>query len=387
MNAVNNNQRRTEVDLIRGIALLFIVVDHVNGSVLADYTIRNFTLFDAAEVFVFLAGYSAGAAYLAMEARVGASAARRRLRRRGWEIYKAFVLTGLLMLLFGFLLAMCRIPAPAVRATEAPVFMAQPLETLLEVVSLARQPFVSDVLPMYAVFIGLAPLAIRWSRAQPLAFVCGSVALWLMAPALLPLLPSSEARGWSFNPFAWQLMFTLGLIARLRPDFVLPQQPIVRWAFTISAVAVALAGVALAYLWMRPHVYEAWLPAWVPSMVFPLPKQSLAFLRVVSFLGLAWLVYLAIRAGWVEKLAGLMGPVVQIGRHSLFCFVLGAVVSVTIEGFTYGIAGGRPTRPVALGGDLVAVAMLLVIGGWWGRRKEARKNADRPVMPKKSPAA
>jgi uncharacterized membrane protein len=42
VNAVNNNQRRTEVDLIRGIALLFIVVDHVNGSVLADYTIRNF---------------------------------------------------------------------------------------------------------------------------------------------------------------------------------------------------------------------------------------------------------------------------------------------------------------------------------------------------------
>ena len=116
MNAVNNNQRRTEVDLIRGIALLFIVVDHVNGSVLADYTIRNFTLFDAAEVFVFLAGYSAGAAYLAMEARQGASAASKRLHRRSWEIYKAFVLTGVLMLLFGFLLAMCKVPAPAVRA-------------------------------------------------------------------------------------------------------------------------------------------------------------------------------------------------------------------------------------------------------------------------------
>ncbi|GAA0836912.1 MAG: hypothetical protein CL858_19405 [Cupriavidus sp.] len=375
MNAVNNNQRRTEVDLIRGIALLFIVVDHVNGSVLADYTIRNFQLFDAAEVFVFLAGYSAGAAYLAMEARDGASAARKRLRRRSWEIYQAFVLTGVLMLLFGLVLALCKVPAPAVRATEAPDFMAQPLATLLQVIGLVRQPFVSDVLPMYAVFIGLAPLSIRWARAQPLAFACASVALWIMSPTLLPLLPSSEPRGWSFNPFAWQLMFGMGLLARLRPDFVLPQQAIVRRAFTIGALVVALLCMAAAYLWMRPHLYEAWLPAWLPSMVFPLPKQSLAALRVVSFLGLAWLVYLAIRAGWVEWLARFMGPVVQIGRHSLFCFVLGAVVSVGIEGLTYGFAGGRPARPVALGGDIVAVALLLVVGGWYGRRKEARRIA------------
>lgn len=377
MKGTTDNQRRTEVDLIRGVALLFIVVDHVNGSVLADYTIRNFALFDAAEIFVFLAGYSAGAAYLAMEARHGASAARKRLRRRGWEIYKAFVLTGLLMLFFGFLLAVYKSPAPAVRSTEAPVFMAHPFATLVELISLARQPFVSDVLPMYAAFLVFAPLAVRMARARPLAFICCSAALWLMAPTLTPLLPSSEDNGWTFNPFAWQLLFGLGLLSRLRPDIVLPQQALVRWLFTASAVAVALAGVALAYLWMRPHVYEAWLPAWLPTMVFPLPKQSLGALRVISFLGLAWLVYLAARAGWLARLAALMGPVVQIGRHSLFCFVFGAVVSVTIEGFTYGIAGGRPTRSVALGGDLVAVAMLLVIGGWWGRRKEARKRIAR----------
>ncbi len=140
---------------------------------------------------------------------------------------------------------------------------------------------------------------------------------------------------------------------------------------------MTLAGVLLAYLWMRPHVYEPWLPAWLPTMVFPLPKKSLAALRVASFLGLAWLCYLAVRAGWVARLAAVMGPVVQIGRHSLFCFVFGAVVSVVIEGFTYGIAGGRPPRPIALGGDIVAVALLLAIGGWYGRRKEERKVAGR----------
>jgi len=367
------SQRRTEIDLIRGIALIFIVVDHVNGSVLADYTIRNFALFDAAEIFVFLAGYSAAAAYLAMEARHGADAAGQRLRRRSWEIYKAFLLTGALMLAFGLLLAIYRIPAPAVRSTEALVFLAHPFATLVELISLSRQPFVSDVLPMYAVFIGLAPLSIRAARARPLAFVGCSVALWLMAPALTWLLPSSDGNGWSFNPFAWQLLFGLGTLARLRPDVMLPQRALGRSLLTLAAIAIALCSVMLAYLWMRPHVYEPWLPAWVPVLPFPVPKQSLAALRLVSFLGLAWLVYLAARAGWVARLAELMGPVVQIGRHSLFCFVFGASLSVLIEGFTYGVAGGRPTRPIALTGDLVAVALLLVIGGWWGRRKEARR--------------
>ncbi|MBB1631294.1 hypothetical protein A9975_10475 [Cupriavidus sp. UME77] len=373
--SLNETQRRTEVDLIRGIALIFIVVDHVNGSVLADYTIRNFAFFDAAEIFVFLAGYSAGAAYVAMEARHGASAAQNRLIRRSWEIYKAFVLTGVLMLVFGLLLALAKVPAPAIRSTEAPIFMAHPLSTLIEVFSVARQPFVSDVLPMYAVFILFAPLAIRMARAMPLTFVGASGLLWLMAPMLTPLLPSSDGNGWSFNPFAWQLLFGLGLMARLRPDVILPRQALVRWVVTVLAVAMTLAGVLLAYLWMRPHVYEPWLPTWLPAMVFPLPKKSLAALRIASFLGLAWLCYLAVRAGWVARLATVMGPVVQIGRHSLFCFVFGAVVSVVIEGSTYGIAGGRPSRPIALGGDIVAVALLLVIGGWYGRRKEGRKEA------------
>lgn len=138
--SLNETQRRTEVDLIRGIALIFIVVDHVNGSVLADYTIRNFAFFDAAEIFVFLAGYSAGAAYVAMEARHGASAAQNRLIRRSWEIYKAFVLTGVLMLVFGLLLALAKVPAPAIRSTEAPIFMAHPFSTLIEVFSVAISP-------------------------------------------------------------------------------------------------------------------------------------------------------------------------------------------------------------------------------------------------------
>jgi hypothetical protein len=262
-----------------------------------------------------------------MEARDGASAARKRLRRRSWEIYKAFVLTGVLMLLFGLVLAML-VPAPAVRATEAPDFMAQPIATLLQVIGLARQPFVSDVLPMYAVFIGVAPLpSAGHARSRwPL-----SAAAWRSGSCrpLLPLLPSSEPRGWSFNPFAWQLMFAMGLLARLRPDFMLPQQTIVRRAFPGGAVVVALVCMAAAYLWMRPHVYEAWLPGMVADDGLSAAEAEPGRAARGQLPG-AGMAGLSGRARGMGRAAGarFMGPVVQIGRHSLFCFVLGAVVSV-----------------------------------------------------------
>jgi hypothetical protein len=265
---------------------------------------------------------------------------------------------------------MCKVPAPAVRATEAPDFMAQPIATLLQVIGLARQPFVSDVLPMYAVFIGLAPLAIRWARAQPLAFVCGSVALWIMSPTLLPLLPSSEPRGWSFNPFAWQLMFGMGLLARLRPDFVLPQQTIVR-------------GPSPSERWWRWPAWRWRICGCVRTCMRPGCRRgcrrwsfrcrSRAWRSCAWSASWGWHGWSIWRArGMGRALARFMGPVVQIGRHSLFCFVLGAVVSVTSK---VDLWLRRRTAHAArgAGGDIVAVARCW----WWAAGMAAARKRRR----------
>jgi hypothetical protein len=47
-----------EIDFWRGFALLTIFIDHVPGLVFSNYTMRYFGLCDAAELFVFLAGWS-----------------------------------------------------------------------------------------------------------------------------------------------------------------------------------------------------------------------------------------------------------------------------------------------------------------------------------------
>jgi uncharacterized membrane protein len=48
------------IDVLRGMALLMIFVDHIPGNVLSLVTLHNFGFSDAAEVFVLLAGIDAG---------------------------------------------------------------------------------------------------------------------------------------------------------------------------------------------------------------------------------------------------------------------------------------------------------------------------------------
>ena len=55
--------RDLRIDFFRGLALIFIFIDHSPGNALAAMTLHSFGFADAAEVFVLLAGYSATLAY------------------------------------------------------------------------------------------------------------------------------------------------------------------------------------------------------------------------------------------------------------------------------------------------------------------------------------
>ena len=56
MSLIRSNQRRDlRVDFFRGLALWWIYTDHIPGDVLGDYSLRNFAMCDATEVFVLLA--------------------------------------------------------------------------------------------------------------------------------------------------------------------------------------------------------------------------------------------------------------------------------------------------------------------------------------------
>src|SRR6201986_4921331 len=56
-------ERELRLDLFRGLALWLIFVDHVSPDLLSWFTIRSYGFSDAAELFLFISGYTAAFVY------------------------------------------------------------------------------------------------------------------------------------------------------------------------------------------------------------------------------------------------------------------------------------------------------------------------------------
>ena len=81
------SKRDPRIDVLRGIALVMIFVDHIPGNTLSLVTLRNFGFSDAAEVFVLLAGMSSMLAFGRVFEREGARSGLRRIVLRLARIY------------------------------------------------------------------------------------------------------------------------------------------------------------------------------------------------------------------------------------------------------------------------------------------------------------
>src|SRR3954467_15912521 len=84
--------RDLRVDFFRGVALWWIFIDHIPSNWIAQFSLRNFALCDATEVFVLLAGYAAGLAYVSGVDRRGSLFSGGDVLRRAWVLYVAHIL-------------------------------------------------------------------------------------------------------------------------------------------------------------------------------------------------------------------------------------------------------------------------------------------------------
>src|ERR1700677_3331104 len=85
------NERDLRLDLFRGIALWLIFLDHIPFNVVNWVTLRNYGFSDAAEIFVFISGYTAAFVYGRAMRERGPIAASARILKRGWQVYVAHV--------------------------------------------------------------------------------------------------------------------------------------------------------------------------------------------------------------------------------------------------------------------------------------------------------
>src|ERR1700676_5052128 len=150
--------RDYRLDFFRGIALLFIFIDHIPDNTISYFTLRSFAFCDAAEVFIFISGYTAALAYGPAFDREGVAMGVARIYRRVWQLYVAHVC--LFMVFNAEVAYTLKFLYNPLFADELQVgdYLNDPGEAFIRVLSLQFQPSLLNILPLYIALLLALPL-------------------------------------------------------------------------------------------------------------------------------------------------------------------------------------------------------------------------------------
>lgn len=321
--------RDLRLDFFRGLSLFFIFVDHIPENLLSYFTLHSVAFSDAAEVFIFISGYTAALVYGRSLRQYGFLYATAQTYRRVWQLYVAHI--------FLFMIFTAEV-SYTVLAVNNPMyneemgvgdFLYEPHLAIIQALLLSFQPTFLDILPLYIVLLAVFPAVLVGLERHPLLPLLVSAALYVLtqkfgwAPHTYP-----ADRTWFFNPLAWQFLFVIGATAghaRVSGRWPFPHN---RW-FARTAVALTACLGIISLTWVLHWVYEPF-PAILLKRLWShtIDKTDLAPLRLFNFLAIAvatmYLVptesrFLRWRAAW---------PIVLCGQHSLYVFCLGILLSV-----------------------------------------------------------
>jgi hypothetical protein len=372
-----NRERDLRVDFFRGLALWWIYTDHIPGDVMGKYSLQNYAMCDAAEIFVLLAGFGAGIAYGSVMDRQGYLYAAADTLRRAWVLYIAHI--------FLFVVYAAQVAYSAsvldrvfyLEEARLDVLADAPYRALLEALLLRFQPNLLNILPLYVALLVIFAVTLPLLRKPPLLFAV-SFAGYVLVRITGINLTSWTGEGWYLNPFAWQFLFMIGAILAYAP----PRMPQVRWPLDAAAIIVLLVGVIVIWVVDTHPPILASLPAPVIRFVITEDKTGLHPFRLLSILSLTWLVARAIPvdAAWLRS--RFAAPLELLGQNSLpvFCsgIFFGFIARLGLE------ADDHATMQLAV--NVFGVLAMLAVAGlaaWYrnrGRVPGARQTTALPAV-------
>jgi hypothetical protein len=372
-----NRERDLRVDFFRGLALWWIYTDHIPGDVMGKYSLQNYAMCDAAEIFVLLAGFGAGIAYGSVMDRQGYLYAAADTLRRAWVLYIAHI--------FLFVVYAAQVAYSAsvldrvfyLEEARLDVLADAPYRALLEALLLRFQPNLLNILPLYVALLVIFAVTLPLLRKPALLFAV-SFAGYVLVRITGINLTSWTGEGWYLNPFAWQFLFMIGAILAYAP----PRMPQVRWPLDAAAIIVLLVGVIVIWVVDTHPPILASLPAPVIRFVITEDKTGLHPFRLLSILSLAWLVARAIPvdAAWLRS--RFAAPLELLGQNSLpvFCsgIFFGFIARLGLE------ADDHATMQLAV--NVFGVLAMLAVAGlaaWYrnrGRVPGARQTTALPAV-------
>ncbi|MFJ4142392.1 OpgC domain-containing protein [Pseudomonas sp. NPDC089734] len=356
------NGRDYRIDFFRGLALIFIFWDHVPDNPLAQLTVRNFGFSDAAEIFVFLAGYAAILAYGRIARRDGMMVACVRILRRTWVLYVVHIF--LLTLLMGIVfVANNHVETrDMVQQMGLEYFVGNPQQALADELLLRFKPNLTDPLPLYILLLLALPLILPLMLRKVEIAVGLSIALYMMVPLFGWNLRAYEGGGvWYFNPVAWQLLFVLGGACALRTrdaPVIREHRPLHRQPlFLLATFYVLIAGV-LTFCEKWPELHGALTTAMGLESLYPISKTDLAPVRLLHFLALVYVVarLLPTRQTWLDNWPA--QQTCRMGRYSLEIFCLGVLLAPLAD-MANALAGD--TWPMQVTTALVGLGLMVLM--------------------------
>jgi hypothetical protein len=375
-----STQRDLRLDFFRGVALVCIFIDHIPENYLNYFTISAIAFSDAAEVFIFVSGFTAAFVYGRVLATRGALIATVRVLRRAWQLYVAHI--------FLFVIFIAEV-SYTVKTFNNPMyneemgvgdFLEHPHIAVVQALFLQFQPTFLDILPLYIVMLLIFPLVLIALRWHPLIALIPSALIYVVVQLFgldMPGYPPGYV--WTFNPFAWQFLFVLGAALGYGGRSPAVRAWLERAAFW-PALAIAGAALVIRITWDIHGVWDGF-PALFLRHLWPINKSNLSPIRLVSFCALVVLV-----AHWVQPQARFLRtraawPIVLCGRHSLEIFCLSILLSALSHFLMSEISRGIAMQ---VGVNVIGLATMCLTAGLldWYRAIERA-----PVAPRATAAS
>lgn len=306
-----NPQRDTRLDIIRGVAMIIIAVNHVTAMVAsAGYdgpripSLSDFGQSSAAELFVGLSGYMVGMVYLSRERLAENIFGRMR------QLY-VFNLIAFCCCAVVIAFADARLPDSSDFYPSGSTDVWRRLTTFLV---LLEPPFLLNVLPLYIFLMAGVPAASALLKKSRVFFALALVLGYVAAQLLQKTHPGSTISavlGWGMDPLAWQLLF-YGMMALGTGRFHIR---LFNW---LSESRWRPIGFVIAF------VLAAVLDRWWGTGLIPLPrmdgKANLAPMRLLhAVLTLLTVSSVIVLAKPLYRSRPLL-LVAAVGRETLMCY-------------------------------------------------------------------
>ncbi len=311
-------QRDPRYDIVRGLALFAIMINHTHlKELVSSYQVIPPFFFNFGDVFVWVSGCSVALAY-------AISIENQRFQEVWWKILKRClqIMIGIILTtMVGMLIV--TIFKPWIPENQShfgmDAFLNQPMQALGELLTLKRFPAFFGVMLLYLFFLPISPLLIYLAQKAPSVLLFFSFALHLYAqylPDYGHLYDPFQGFAVWHHPLAYQLVFILGILTGVwikNPK--LDQQAAIQKLFPL--IYLPLIYLAIIYHFHRddPGMYRYWRPEYCGILRVLGLMLCVGTLAVITHPHQKWIGYRVIK------------HLERCGQKSLRLFCLGAVMS------------------------------------------------------------